>query len=77
MYAVPSYNDFKPSEQDAAQYWRFNQAAVGCPKAQQSGCRGEPFGKMGPNNTVRLFHKRAFPNVQTQVMLFRLSSRFP
>ena len=65
MYAVPSFNDFRPKEQDAAQYWRFNQAAVGCPRAQNPGCKGAPFGKMGENNSVRQFHQRAFPGVHT------------
>ena len=64
MYAVPSFNNFE-KRQDAAQYWRFNQAAVGCPKAQQPNCKGAPYGKMGENNSVRAFHRRAFPGVET------------
>ena len=65
MYSVPSYNDFNPHRQDAAQYWRFNQAAPGCPKAQQPNCKGFPYGKMGANNSVRAFHQRAFPGITT------------
>jgi hypothetical protein len=68
MYSVPSWNDFEPRE-DAAQYWRFVQASPGCPKKQQPGCNGAPYGKHTVNNSVREFHRRNYPEVETCVFL--------
>ena len=47
----------------AAQYWRFLQAAPGCPKAQNPTCKGDPYGGLDANNSIRAFHERAYPSV--------------